>query len=222
MASEGGGEWQVQGLVGRAKKISKIMAYILRHGAEYERLLSAKNGYLPIQVLINDARLRKLKATREDVAQIVMCDKKSRFHIIDGGDHIRANQGHSLQSVLVNMKEITNPVDVPVAVHGTHWEAWDHIERQGLSVMRRQHIHFASGTPEQGDVISGMRSTCQALIYADIPKMLSDGIKVYRSSNGVILTRGIDGVLPTKYFERVVHARKGTVIFTPPAAAAAE
>ena len=213
MASDG--EWKVQGLGGRAKKISKIMAYILRHDTKYEPLLSARNGYLPIPVLVKDARLCKLKTTVADVVQIVASDKKNRFRI--EGDRIRANQGHSLQSVLVDMEEITDPFDVPVAVHGTYWEAWDHIKRKGLSVMRRQHIHFATGTPEQGGVISGMRSTSEALIYADIPKMLADGIKVYRSSNGVILTRGINGMLPTQYFKEVVHARKGTVIFPVPA-----
>ena len=205
------GEWQVKGLGGRAKKISKIMAYILRHDVKYEQLLSAGSGYLVIPVLLKDSRLCKLKATAADVYQIARDDKKNRFRI--EGNRIRANQGHSLQSVLVDMEEITDPFDIPVAVHGTYWEAWDFIKRQGLRVMNRQHIHFAAGTPDRGDVISGMRSTAQALIYADIPKMLSDGIKVYRSSNGVILTSGIDGVLPTQYFKEVVHARKGTVIF---------
>lgn len=209
MASEG--EWQVKGLAGRTKKISKNMGYILRHDPKYESSLASKQGYLPIVTLLRDKRLFKLKATPDEVHQIVKNDKKQRFHI--KGDYIRANQGHSLQSVLVDMEEIADPFDVPIAVHGTYWEAWDHIKRQGLSVMSRQHIHFATGTPEKGDVISGMRSTCQVLIYADIPQMLADGIKVYRSKNGVILTRGIDGVLPTKYFEKVIHARKRTVIF---------
>ena len=206
--------WQVQGQSGRIKKISKTMSYLLRHGAQNERLPIAKDGYLPISALIAHKNLRRLAASKADVLQIAADDKKARFHVRD--DCIRANQGHSMLNVLVNMEEIKDAFEVPVAVHGTIWTAWDHIKHQGLSVMGRQHIHLATNVGTEG-VISGMRTTSQVWIYVDIPKMLEDGIRIFRSRNGVILTRGIDGVLPTKYFKSVVNARKRTVIFPPPA-----
>lgn len=35
-------------------------------------------------------------------------------------------------------------------------------------------------------------------------RLLSDGMKLYVSDNQVILTEGFDGVVPVKYFERIL------------------
>eukprot|EP00121_Abeoforma_whisleri_P005762 Awhi_evm1s5222 len=48
-----------------------------------------------------------------------------------------------------------------------------------------------------------MRTDCDVLIYIDVPKAFQDGIKFYRSSNNVILSAGIDGVIPPQYFKKV-------------------
>lgn len=32
---------------------------------------------------------------------------------------------------------------------------------------------------------------------------LADGMKLYKSENGVILTEGFDGVVPVKYFQKI-------------------
>jgi len=55
-----------------------------------------------------------------------------------------------------------------------------------------------------------MRSTCDVLIQADVEKSMKDGIKWYISSNKVILTSGIDGALPVKYFKKAIV--KGQVV----------
>lgn len=70
--------------------------------------------------------------------------------------------------------------------------------------MSRNHIHFSIGYPGDGQVISGMRNTCNVFIELDLAKALQDGIKMYQSSNNVILTSGIDGVIDPKYFKRVI------------------
>lgn len=75
--------------------------------------------------------------------------------------------------------------------------------------MTRQHIHFATGLPGDSGVISGMRKSADVLIYIDMNKALGDGIKFFKSTNGVILTEGVSGVLPTRYFARVVMAKTG-------------
>lgn len=33
----------------------------------------------------------------------------------------------------------------------------------------------------------------------------TDSIKIFSSSNGVLLTEGLDGTVPPKYFKRVTH-----------------
>lgn len=73
--------------------------------------------------------------------------------------------------------------------------------------MSRNHIHFATGTPKNTDVISGMRKNCEVYIFIDLEKALLDDIKFYKSENGVILSPGDDhGKIDKKYFLKVVSA----------------
>ncbi len=71
--------------------------------------------------------------------------------------------------------------------------------------MARNHIHFAPGMPKEEGVISGMRGTCDIHIEIDMEGAIKDGVKFYISSNNVILTEGIDGVLSPKYFKKVIR-----------------
>lgn len=124
---------------------------------------------------------------------------------------IRANQGHSIKAVdpelLLERLEPEQLAALPMVVHGTHQAAWQGIQRRGLDRMLRNHIHFASGLPQDDGVVSGMRKSCEIYIYADAAKCARDGIAFYRSDNGVLLTAGTndEGVLPPKYFLRVTE-----------------
>lgn len=165
--------------------------------------------------------LQKVQCTRQDVADAVTNNDKQRFTInrIDGKEYIRANQGHSIPVPDLELKAISSAADIPksetslegVVVHGTYSAPWKAIRKEGLNRMNRNHIHFAVGTPGESHVISGMRSTCQVLIYVDVEKALSDGIPFFLSDNNVVLSPGnAEGVLPTKYFKAVVDASSGT------------
>jgi len=48
--------------------------------------------------------------------------------------------------------------------------------------MARRHIHFATGTPSDGGVISGMRGSAGVHVYLDVPAALAAGLPLYRSS----------------------------------------
>ena len=150
---------------------------------------------------------------------------------------IRANQGHSLKGLQAD--QLLNPLTEEELshhglsiIHGTTKRAWeDHIQREGLSRMTRNHIHFATGLPptaaegtngtdegkRRGSAgpISGMRSSSEIHIYVNGPKCAGDGIAFYRSDNGVILTAGVneEGMLPLKYFAMVVHAPSGRILW---------
>ena len=67
--------------------------------------------------------------------------------------------------------------------------------------MARNHIHLAAGF--HLEVISGMRKNCTLFIEIDIEKAMMDDIKFYKSSNNVILTSGVCGILDKKYFKSV-------------------
>lgn len=56
--------------------------------------------------------------------RMVQTNDKQRFSLKDenGVYFIRANQGHSMKSVEVEMVEIKNANDFPVVVHGTYYQ----------------------------------------------------------------------------------------------------
>jgi 2'-phosphotransferase len=63
---------------------------------------------------------------------------------------------HEKQTLKLEFKPIISISDIPskIAVHGTTRSAWNIIEKEGLSKMKRNHIHLAQGVG--GDsVISG-------------------------------------------------------------------
>jgi len=121
---------------------------------------------------------------------------------------IRANQGHSIKTVQMELRPITSNEDITMAVHGTSWRAWRSISTQGLSRMNRNHIHLAQGLAGDG-VISGMRKSCQILIYIDVQKALDSGLEFFLSTNGVVLSEGDqNGFIAPMYFKRVENANQ--------------
>jgi 2'-phosphotransferase len=148
------------------------------------------------------------------IKEVVDNNDKQRFTITSldtpegPKEFIRANQGHSIKTIQVEMQPINSAAEYPTIIHGTNTEAWKLIEydHKGLSRMRRNHIHFATGLLGEEGVISGMRHSCNVLIYIDLGKALEDGVKFFKSENGVVLTEGVngEGYLPSDYFQKVV------------------
>ena len=144
----------------------------------------------------------------EDVQRVVSSNDKQRFHMEQNPDNerlwIRANQGHTMRVEGLELSPIMSTEDCAVVIHGTFSRNWESIQKQGLSRMDRNHIHFAPGEPGDSEVISGMRTSCDILIYIDMQKALEEGIEFYRSANNVILSPGDDcGFIAPKYFEKV-------------------
>jgi len=114
------------------------------------------------------------------------------------------------------MQSITSAKEYPTIIHGTNDKAWKLIanDPNGLSRMSRNHIHFATGLLGEDGVISGMRSSCSVLIYIDLEKALEDGVKFFKSENGVVLTEGLkdEGHLPKDYFSKVIST-KGDILW---------
>lgn len=192
--------------------ISKALSYLLRHGAIKEKLNIDSKGYIPINELLNHNRLKSLQVKHEDIKRIVLNNDKQRFKIIKPNDVelICANQGHSISDVgnqsLIEFTEETIPDEI---YHGTYLKKLDLIVSSGgLNKMSRNHIHFTNS----GNNLSGIRKTCNVLIYIDGKKCLQDGIKFYRSDNGVILSSGIDGVINVKYWHKVFNLNNGEEI----------
>ncbi|KAK2567551.1 tRNA 2'-phosphotransferase 1 [Acropora cervicornis] len=146
-------------------KLSKALSYILRHGA-------AKEGLQMTEVK------RQFKHYSEDEVQRVVHDNdKQRFSLRNDPStnrlQVRANQGHSMQVGDLDLELITDHTKAPKVIHGTYRDCWEQIEVQGLSRMKRNHIHFAIGEPGEDGVISGIRGSCEILIYINLKKALN-------------------------------------------------
>ncbi|AYV87188.1 MAG: putative tRNA 2'-phosphotransferase [Sylvanvirus sp.] len=143
---------------------------------------------------------------------------KSSYELIDNSNNdsstdvsqylIRAIQGHSFKvgaliSDEIALEELKKPL--PVCIHGTYETCFKSIQQQGLSRMKRKHIHCAQGMTTDDTVISGARRSCDVFLHIDMKNAMKDGIVFYKSANGVILTEGINGILPFMYVAKVTR-----------------
>lgn len=197
-------------------EISKCLSWILRHGAIKEGLPIQADGFVDVSAVLNHKTLKNKNVTLSDVERIVKLDEKQRYKLKNeqGTLKIKANQGHSIKEVnKVLMKDVVCPEEIPLVVHGTYYRFWDSIKIQGLRRMQRNEIHFSnSDRISPKEVHSGFRSSCEILIYIDVPKALNDGIQFRISENEVILSSGIDGVIPPKYFSKVIDRKTGMLV----------
>ncbi|XDV37634.1 hypothetical protein PO909_007208 [Leuciscus waleckii] len=192
----------------RDVRLSKSLTYVLRHGANKMGFQMNSDGFVFVEELLAHKQFRSFSV--EDVERVVATDDKQRFklcnHTENGRLQIRANQGHSVQVKDLELRKVAlDDPDYPrEAVHGSYMKHWPSIRSQGLSRMSRTHIHLAPGLPGEGEVISGMRQSCELAVYIDVAKAMSDGIEFFWSENGVLLTPGDSvGFLAPRYFSRV-------------------
>ncbi|KAF7667599.1 hypothetical protein LDENG_00053570 [Lucifuga dentata] len=192
--------------------LSKSMSYALRHGADQMGLHVGADGFVFVEELLAHQQFRSYSL--EDVERVVATNDKQRFklrpHPEDGRLQIRANQGHSMQVMDLELKPVlAGSADCPAeGVHGSYLRNWSSIQQQGLNRMNRTHIHLAAGLPGEDGVISGMRRDCDLAIFIDVPKALADGIEFFWSENGVLLCPGdAEGKLLPKYFSRALRLR---------------
>ncbi|XP_005806587.1 tRNA 2'-phosphotransferase 1 [Xiphophorus maculatus] len=192
--------------------LSKSMSYVLRHGATQMGLQMTTDGFLFVEDLLAHPQFHLY--TLEDVERVVSTNDKQRFklrsHPEDGRLQIRANQGHSLQVMDLELKPVlAGSPDCPAeAVHGSYLRNWSSIQQQGLSRMNRTHIHLSTGLPGEDGIISGMRKNCDLAVFIDVPRALADGTEFFWSENGVLLTAGdAEGKLLPKYFTRALKLK---------------
>nr|CCC95159.1 putative phosphotransferase [Trypanosoma congolense IL3000] len=198
---------------------SKALSRILRHRADKMGITITDTGYVLVEDLLRYAPFSGDPAALLHIAQVVETNDKQRFRMgyDDAGRvFVCANQGHSLPGVNPELVRIANVSQVPTAFHGTSFSAWKKIRACGyLSTMERQHIHFAKGVPGDSNVISGMRSSSEVVLALNVPLVLEDGIELWESANGVLLTPGAGNTrqLPLKYIASAVDRQTGESLF---------
>ncbi|XP_048259223.1 tRNA 2'-phosphotransferase 1-like [Haliotis rufescens] len=193
-------------------QLSKCLSWVLRHGVNSVGLTFLPGGFLYVSDVLKLPRFSKF--TLEEVRSVVANNDKQRFTLETDPDNgqlkIRANQGHSVQVEDLQLTPLTDSTEYPLIIHGTYLQAWRSIKSQGLRKMKRNHIHFAVGEPGEDGVVSGMRKSCDVMIYVDVAKALAAGVKFFKSANNVILSPGTDdGVIPPCFFSQVIDRSTG-------------
>ncbi|XP_011255922.1 tRNA 2'-phosphotransferase 1 [Camponotus floridanus] len=177
--------------------LSKKLSYLLRHGAIKEGLNIKPNGFVVVDELLN----KLPHYTIDDIKRVVENNNKQRFtlNIANGVIEIKANQGHSISKINELNLRILDDAKFDI-IHGTYFKYWTTIKNEGLSRMKRNHIHFAKGL----NFINGLRQSAELFIYINFEKAKKDLIFL-ESENGVILCTGnLKGFVETKYFLRVI------------------
>ncbi|KAF6029131.1 TRPT1 [Bugula neritina] len=187
-------------------KLSKLLSYILRHGAEKEGLHMLPSGYVKVEDLLKHPKFKGYNL--DNIRLVVQNNSKQRFQLNEDGAEvlIRANQGHSIDVPDLELTKL-EPGEIEFAIHGTYEKCVSSIKEKGLSRMRRQHIHMVVDELQPGKVVSGARQSCDYVVRINVAKAQKDGLEFFKSKNNVILCPGDEnGVILPKYFYSI-HPR---------------
>lgn len=185
----------------KLNKAGRTMTKILRH--ELHKYIHDEEGFVNLDLILKSDKIFS-EVNIDDIKKIVDTDNKSRFSlkIKDNKVFIRANQGHSSGNLNDNIMMTLLDKQIPGCYHATYINNLNSIKKNGISKMKRKHIHIA----ESDQAKSGKRSSCNVKILINMELAMNDGIKFYRSENGVILTEGDqNGLLLPKYFLDIVN-----------------
>lgn len=163
------------------KRESRYLSKLLRHNPE--NLEMDKNGYVSV-----DQVLSKLNITIDILNEIVESNDKQRFAYNDDKTKIRANQGHSLDVDIDDLKIMST---CSFLFHGTDANLNSVIMKEGLKKMNRQYVHMSYDLLTAKKV--GKRKNKNVIIYyIDAGQMIKDGLEIFKSKNGVYLTDYVD------------------------------
>ncbi len=165
---------------------SKFLSRVLRHQPEVVGMQLDPEGWLPIDELIQNANREGKRLSLELLHEVVASCEKKRFSLSDDGLKIRANQGHSVPDVELNLEKVPPP---SVLYHGTVAAFVDSIREQGLLKRSRNHVHLSADIDTAKKV--GARRGKPVILTIQTHAMYEAGHAFYLSANGVWLTDAV-------------------------------
>jgi 2'-phosphotransferase len=208
-------------------KASRKLTQILRHKIVDYNLIMNEEGYVKITDIYS-LNLKEFKnINNNDINQIVETNEKKRFElkIINEELFIRATQGHNTNVGLfindsksltkITLSDVSDTTDVSNVsdvstntnyniYHGTKKEYLNSIIKTGLNKMNRKHIHFVENI-NRDKQMSGFKNSSDIILKINMKLCIEDGIVFYKSSNNVILTEGINGLISSKYIIEIIE-----------------
>jgi putative RNA 2'-phosphotransferase len=165
---------------------SKFLSLVLRHQPEVIGMQLDPEGWLPIDELIENANRKGNELSLELLHDVVASCEKKRFSLSDDGLKIRANQGHSVADVELNLELVTPPNQL---FHGTVAAFIESIREQGLLKRSRNHVHLSADIETAKKV--GARRGKPLILTIRTKAMHESGHSFYLSANGVWLTDAV-------------------------------
>ena len=177
----------------RLIKTSKYLSKYLRHAPERIGLQLGPGGWIEVETLLRACARQGFPISRDELREVVEKNDKQRFAFDETGTRIRANQGHSVE---VDLQ--LEPVEPPsVLYHGTAEHNLKAIMKNGLTKMRRHHVHLSADVETARKV--GLRHGKPLIFVLDTAAMREAGFTFYVSDNGVWL---VDSV-PPEYLRQI-------------------
>lgn len=167
------------------EKASKRLSYLLRHSRD-PLYIDLNGGWASVSTM-----LQVLHLTRAELDEIVGTDAKERYSYDATGTKIRANQGHSIPGVELDMER---PEPPEFLYHGTATRFLDSILREGLKPMSRQWVHLSPNFETAVNV--GKRHGKPVVLVVRARAFVQDGYDLFRSANGVWQAKTV----PPEYF----------------------
>lgn len=164
-------------------KTSKFLSLILRHNPETIGMRLDADGWLNVSELIENANRRGSAISLELLHDVVATNDKQRFMLSDDGLRIRANQGHSIADVNL---DLISEMPLEQLFHGTVAQFLTSIGAQGLSKRSRNHVHLSSDLTTASKV--GMRRGKPVVLKIASGEMHRAGYEFFLSANQVWLT----------------------------------
>lgn len=174
-------------------RISKTLSYWLRHRPDEARLTLDAQGWASVDDVLAALGAARLPGDIDALLTVVEQSDKQRFELSADLSRIRARQGHSV-SVELDLAPVAPP---PVLYHGTVERFLDAILAEGLSKMRRHHVHLSPDLETAQRV--GARRGKAIILEVNALAMHGDGNLFYVTENKVWLT----DAAPPRYLRRL-------------------
>lgn len=168
------------------ERLSRFLAYVLRHHPEEANLALDERGAADLDQVLDAVRARPGLAgvTRERLLAILDGPAAQRFEVT--GNRVRARYGHSLAQTIRY-----DPADPPADLfHGTDRASAERILAEGLKPGTRQYVHLSVDTPAAREV--GRRHADDpAVLRVDTGRARQAGVCFYRAGAAVWLADAI-------------------------------
>ena len=164
-------------------KVSRRLSFLLRHSREF---ISLEGGWAQVSEILEELQKRYPEMNREILDEIVAEDTKTRYSYDETGTRIRANQGHSVPGVVIEME---SPEPPEFLYHGTATRFLDSILKKGLLPMSRQYVHLSGDEATARKV--GSRHGTPVVLRMEARRFAEEGNTLLLSPNGIWLTTAV-------------------------------